>query len=175
MTTITNSGTFTVGDSAVAAESVTLTVVPAASTGDGRGRLIHPSLGVLDYPYSPDKWTNIHGDLFVPPVINTTKALRGSTNTLFAGHIRDVECVETWDSDVISLPFFLALASFWMNPPDPSVAYVEWYPSYTSSLGYKVLLKNLTVGGEGINLSYITRQGVVEGPVELTLRVCGRM
>lgn len=177
MPILTSTGSYTVGDAAVSQNSTTVTVLPAATTQTGRGRLIHPSLGTLDYPYMPDKWVNIDGDVIVSPIWSNTKTLLGSSNTLFVGHIRDVQCEEHWNQEITNdLDFVRTLLAFWMNPPDPSVAYVQWWPSYTTTLGYKVILSDLKVGdSSGVSLNHLTRLDVVEGSVALKLRIVDRM
>lgn len=176
MTTLTSSATITVGAGATAIDSVQLTVLPAISSSNGRGRLIHPTLGIYDYPRGPDEWTNIDGDVLVPPIWSSTKTLVGSANTLFVGNIRDVMVEERWVQAVAAEASMVrALMAIWMNPPNPSVAYVEWYPTYTSTLGFKVILVGLTVGGKDVTLSSLVNQGWVRGPIVLRMKIAGRV
>lgn len=176
MTTLTSSATFAVGDSTTASESTTITVLAAVGSSTGRGRLVHPTFGTYDYAYAPDTWTNIDGDVIVPPLWTSQKTLRGSANTLMVGNIRDVVVEERWNQGLSQkLSHLRTLLNYWMNPPDPSVAYVTWYPNYTSTLGFKVILVNLTVGGNGVTLDFLTKQGFVQGEVVLQMRIAGRV
>lgn len=176
MTTLTSSATISVGGAATAVDSMQLTVLPAVGTASGRGRLVHPSLGTYDYIRGPDEWSNIDGDVIVAPIWASSKTLLGSANTLFVGNIRDVTVEERWTQSVAGeLSLVRALLAFWMNPPDPSLAYVEWYPTYTSNLGFKVILLALTVGGKEISLSSLAHQGWVRGPIVLRMKIAGRV
>jgi hypothetical protein len=176
MTTLTSSATIAVGEGATAVDSVQLTVLPAVGAPNGRGRLIHPSLGTYDYVRGPDEWSNIDGDVIVAPIWASAKTLLGSANTLFVGNIRDVTVEERWTQSVAGeLSLVRALMAFWMNPPDPSLAYVEWYPTYTSNLGFKVILLSLTVAGKEITLSSLAHQGWVRGPIVLRMKIAGRV
>jgi hypothetical protein len=62
MPTLTNSATLAIGAAVPAVEEVSIAVVPAASVATGNGRLVHPTLGTLDYTYAPNAWTNVDGD-----------------------------------------------------------------------------------------------------------------
>lgn len=176
MTILTSSATITVGDGATATDSVQITVLPVAGAQQGRGRLIHPSLGTYDYPTGPDEWTNIDGDVIIAPIWASTKTLVGSANTLFVGNLRDVTVEERWTQSVACrIEHVRALLAFWMNPPDPSVAYVEWYPSYTSALGYKVILLDLTLAGKAVTITSLSHQGWARGPLVLRMKIAGRV
>ena len=178
MTTLTSSATFSVGESTVEIVQTTLNVLPAPGlvTGDGTGRLIHPTLGTYDYPYVPDEWTNFESDIIVPPIWTSTKTLDGASNTLFEGNIRDVEVEERWNSEISGpIEFLRMLLAFWTNPPDPDEAYVEWYPNYINSYGYQVIIKAVTVGGSDVTLNYVTRQDWVEGVIALRMRIVSRL
>lgn len=178
MAELTQTTAFTIGDGVVQTVSTIVNVVlPSSGTNVGKGRLVHPVYGTYDYEFAPDKYTNIFGsDVVIPPGWTSTKTLSGSANTLFVGNIRDVMVKETWDQDIAMLTSQLqVLLTFWMNPPDPSVDYVRWYPTYTTQLGFKVIMLNLTCGGDGITTNYLTKQEVVEGPVVLEMKIAGRV
>lgn len=175
MTTLTSSSTLPIGSGSIATSSATITVLPAVGATGGRGRLIHPSLGTYDYPYSPDEWTNIDGDVIISPIWASTKTLLGGANTLFVGNIRDVTVEERWIQELSgSMNHVRTLLAMYMNPPDPSVAYVRWYPNYTTSLAYKVIILELTVGGQGVTFDYISRQGWATGAIVLKMKIAGR-
>ena len=128
MTTLTASATLTIGDASTVTESISLLVLPVAGSYEGTGRLVHPTFGTYDYERPPDEWTNLDGDALIAPIWASTKTLLGAANTLFAGNLRDVIVEERWTQPVCCLAAHLrALLPMWMNPPDPSVAYVEWY------------------------------------------------
>lgn len=179
MPTLTASANFTVGAGSPDVEEIMLDILPAASGGAGLGRLVHPTLGTFDYSMSPSQWSGIDTDVVIPPAWASTKTLSGAANTLWRGALRDGACVERWGTDAgMSMPadMFRMLLAFWQNPPDPANGYVEWWPSYTSTYGYKVILTGLTAGnGQGITLDTVMNQGWVVGQVELTLRVVERL
>lgn len=176
MPVLTSSATITVGAGVAVTESVSLAILPALGAATGNGRLIHPTLGVYDYLQSPKEWIGIDGDVLIPPIWASSKTLLGSANTLWQGNIRDVLCEEHWTGQLTSSAEHLRmLLSFWQNPPDPALAYVLWYPNYTTALGFKVLLTELTVGGQGITLNKILRQGWNNGQIVLKLKIAGRV
>jgi len=180
MATITANTNFTIAGASTEQASVDILVLPVAGAGGGRGRLVHPVLGTLDYDYSPEQWVNIDGDVLIAPMWSGAKTLDGGQNTLWPGHIKDVVCRERWRGKAgLTMPLTMlrSLISFWATPPDPESDYVLWYPSYTTTFGYKVVLVGLTVGGREITLNTVTRRisggGTywVGGAVELSLRV----
>lgn len=181
MPAISNSATFTFGAAALVAETVDIEVLalPFPSTDTGTGRLVHPTLGTLDYDYAPTLWTNIDGDVLFSPVWATTKTLRGAASTLWRGDLRDVQCVERWEQwagDLkMRMEMLRTLWAFYANPPEPPDAWIEWHPTYTTELAFRVALTSLTVGGEGVNLDPTTKQGWARGDVELRLQVLGRI
>lgn len=179
MPTLTNTTTFTIGGGAPVVEELTLLVLPPPAEATGKGRLVHPTLGTLDYSYAPNSWTNVDGDVIAAPVWASTKTLQGASSTLWRADIRDVECRERWNTEAggLKMPIEMVrtLILFFTNPPDPASSAVEWYPTYTSSLGFKVALVDLNVGGQGVTLDWVTRKGWVTGDVELALRILGRV
>lgn len=176
MSVITSSATLTIADAATAVDSLTITVIPAPVSSTGRGRLIHPSLGSFDYARPPDEWSNMRGDAIIPPVWASTKTLLGAANTLFAGDLRDVICEERWTQPVIaSTDFADMLIAMWVNPPDPSVAYVEWWPNYTTDQGFRVVMLGLTLGGKDITTHSLSHGGYDRGPLVLRMRLVERL
>jgi hypothetical protein len=178
MTTLTTTGTFTIGDGTLASASTTLRILPASGVGSGPGRLIHPDLGTYDYPRSPDQWVNVDGDVIIPPVWASAKTLKGASNTLFQGDIRDVLIEEHW---VQTLAMDLAqarmLIAMWQNPPDPADGFVEWYPSYANDLGFQVVMLDLSIGqagGQTFTPLVKNGSGYVRGPVKLKMRIVDR-
>lgn len=176
MSTLTSSATLTIADAAVAVETIVLSVLPVPTAATGRGRLIHPSFGTYDYTRAPDATENMRGDLVIAPLWASTKTLLGAANTLFAGDVRDVIVEERWTQPVAcELAHLDALLAMWTAPPDPSVAYVKWWPNYTSPLGFNVVLLGLSAGGQGITTTALRYQGWVRGPVVLRMRIAGRL
>ena len=181
MTILTSSGTFAIGAGTVETLSTTITIAPAAGVGEGTGRLIHPTpgIGTYDYYRGPDAWRNVDGDVIISPIWDSSKTLLGSANTLFVGDIRDVIVEERWTQSVaMELDMARALIAMWQNPPDPAVAYVQWYPSYSCDLGFNVVILSLGIGGEeGIELTPLVKNGVgyVRGPVVLKMRIASRV
>ncbi len=184
MPTITATSTFTVAPAPVAAVSAPVFVSLTLGGADmpGMGRLVHPTLGALEYTHPPTEWVNIDGDVIAPPVWASTKTLRGTSNTLWPGDIRDVVCVERWrERGSLRMPIgqLRSLVAFYCNPPDPALAAVQWFPDYTSELGFRVAMVSLTVGGEGVALDWVSvadpdNAFVADRDVELRLRILGR-
>ncbi|PYJ07923.1 MAG: hypothetical protein DMF06_14295 [Verrucomicrobia bacterium] len=176
MTTLTSSATFSIGDATTVIEQADIVILPVASVGQGRGRLVHPVLGTYDYLHAPDEWTNLDGDVIISPIWSSSKTLSGSSNTLWMGDIRDTVVEEKWTGALsASLTHLRALLAMWQMPPDPAADYVEWWPSYANALGYKVLLIALEVGGQAISLNYVARQGWVAAPITLRLKIAERI
>jgi hypothetical protein len=176
MTTLTSSATLTIGAGTTTIQQASVPIIAALGAATGNGRLIHPTLGTYDYIHKPKEWDNIDADIVVPPVWASSKTLSGGSNTLWQGHIRDVECVERWTGELTaSLAHFRMLLSFWQTPPDPNDGYVQWWPNYTSTLGFKVILSSLSVGGQAVSLNLLSRQGWLNEEVELRLRIVDRM
>lgn len=186
MALLTNTATFAVGAASLEYVEVSVVVLPPAPSSEGKGRLVHPVLGTLDYAHPPTSWTNLDTDVIAPPVWSSAKTLIGSANTLWPGDLRDVTCVERWTTDRGQLRLlmgqFRTMLAMLLDPPDPATATVLWYPSYATALGYKVALVGLTVGGQGITLNWVSRateygyddEGISTGDVELTLKILGR-
>lgn len=175
MPTLTASASFTIGAGASTVESTTVTILPALAGGTGRGRLIHPTLGTYDYEHQPDHWTNIDSDLIVAPIWSGEKTLLGASNTLMTGHIRDVTVTEKW-TFAVKISHVRSLLMFWQNPPDPDNGFVQWWPSYTSTNGFKVAMVALEIGGEEVTLDWFSRQhSVVSEGVVLKMRIIDRV
>jgi hypothetical protein len=181
MPTLTSTSTFNVGAAPVAAESVPIFVTLHAGATMGLGRLIHPTLGTLNYTHPPTEWTNIDGDIIAPPVWSSSKTLSGTSNTLWAGNIRDVVCVERWRERGalrMTVGQLRTMLAFYQAPPNPSLSAVTWWPDYTSTLGFRVAMVSLTVGGDGVTLDWVAQQTplgfVSDRDVELRLRILGR-
>lgn len=178
MATLSNYADITITEGVSVMESVSVYILPLSAVGVGTGKMIHPTLGTLNYPYAPDKWTNIDTDLIVPPVWASTQTLNGGASTLWAGNIKDTVVTESWTGEGgLTLPvvFVRALLSFWMNPPAPETAYIQWYPSYTNELGYNIMITNVTCGGKEVTMDYITRKGWLTGGLEVTIKVASRV
>lgn len=178
MPTLSSSATFTIGAASPAVETLDIPILPAVGSTTGRGRLIHPTLGTLDFAQGPDEWSGLDTDVLTPPVWASTKTLSGAANTLWRGTLRDGLCVERWTGeDGLSMPLaqLRVLLAFWQNPPDPASGAVQWWPNYATALGFKVAITAIKVGnGDGITLDYISRQGWVQGPVAVTYKILGR-
>lgn len=175
MATLTSSATLTVAAGETVVETAEVTVLPIAGEGEGTGRLVHPTLGSFDYEDAPDRWTSVRGDVVVPPVWAFATALSGAAATLWPGSIEDVVVEETWvdsyamDSDQLDM-----LALLFQTPVDPADGYLEWWPSYTTDLGFRVAFLDLQVGGQGLSFTHLLGDGIVEGPVVARFRILGR-
>lgn len=175
MSTLTASTSFTVGASSTVVESVSVTILPAIAAGVGRGRLVHPTLGTYDYAQMPDQWTNVDGDIIISPIWASSKTLDGAANTLWQGNVRDVEVRESW-TFAVSIAQLRSILAMWQSPPDPDVGYVAWYPNYTNGLGFQVLMLEVTVGGQGVTLNYISRlHSFVIDDMALRMRIVARL
>jgi hypothetical protein len=184
MTTLTSSATLTVGAGATAIDSITLSVLPAIGTGTGKGRLIHPGFNggdpiVYDYPRTPDEYTWIDAEMINPPIWGSSKTFRGASSTLYISDIQDPIREERWVQSIVSaqdsLAFVRMMIAMWVNAPDPTVAYVQWFPNYISQKGFNVILLGLTVGTKEITLTSLSKRGLARGPMTLTLRVVNEL
>lgn len=188
MATISSSSTIAIGAGSSTTESVSIPILPLISPSSGKGRLIHPDLGTLDYPNQPDEWVNVDNDVIIPPIWTTTKTLKGSVNVLSQADIRDVIVEEHWTQEMnVTIGFLRMLIAFWCNPPDPTAGVpVQWWPNYATTLGFNVALLNLQVGSglqngrersDGITLNSLVRDPAnwVTEPVTLTMRILGRV
>lgn len=176
MATLTNSTGFTIAAQSTATASVSVPVVAAAAAGEGRGRLIHPTYGTYDYDYMPNQWRNMDGDAIIFPTWQTSPTLSSAQNTLWNGNTKDVTCTEAWTAPgglAMPMDMLRMLILFYTNPPDPTVDYVQWWPSYTNGNGYDVVITNLSVGDEGIAFSDISQQGWMDSPVAITYQIIG--
>jgi hypothetical protein len=181
MPTLTSSTFFTVANQAIAVDTVQLVVVPAGSgAAGGYGRLVHPTLGTLDYTLPPHEWTNLDSDVIISPTWTATKTLTSTANTLWAGALRDVVVKESWLPDAglsMPMPMLRLLIAFFLNPPDLAAGqYVEWYPTYSCALGFKVILEGLEIDGEGLKMTPQTKYiGLCEFPIALKIRPVSRL
>lgn len=152
MATLTSTGTFDItaqaGQSATAADFV----MPSVNYPNGKGRIVHPTLGAFEYQYPPDEWTNLDGDVLVLPTFAVNKTLQGASTAYWKGNIRDVLVEERWTSlggmamPVGQLRTLLACAA---NPVDPAVGTMQLFPNYTTDIGYNVLLLDIVFGSAG--------------------------
>lgn len=177
MTTLTSTATFTVANATTVTETVSVPIIAAAVPGVGKGRLIHPTLGTYDYMHAPDKWSGFESDVVVAPVWASTRTLGGAANVLWAGNLRDAEIEESWEAGDLGgkIDHLRALLTLYQNPVDPADGFVEWYPQYANALGYRVLLLEVNVGGRGITLDYVSRNGWVRGAIALRMRIVERI
>ena len=131
MTTLTSSSTLTIGAGSTVVDSVSIPILPLISSGTGKGRLIHPTLGTLDYANKPDEWVNIDQDVIIAPIWTSTKTLQGAINVLSPSDVRDVVVEERWTQELnVTIPFLRTLLAFWQNPPDPVTGTpVQWWPN----------------------------------------------
>jgi hypothetical protein len=174
MTTLTSNATITIGDGATATETISLSVVAAPIGGSGKGRLVHPTIGTIDYDRQPDRTDGMRGDAHIAPVWASSKALRGTANTLFAGDLRDVVCMEHWTQPFVTATFADVLQSIFVNPPNPSGNHVIWYPSYLNAFGFKVVITDFSLGGNRGVSTFFPRHGAGtydRGPMSLTMRL----
>jgi hypothetical protein len=189
MTILTSSSTFTITSGSVTVETIAIPILPGLAGGSGKGRLIHPTLGTLDYDFAPDEWVNIDADLIIEPIWASAKALAGSINTLWQGDVTDALVQEHWTQEVnVTLIFLRQLLAFWQNPPDPVTGTpVQWWPNYTSVLGFNVIIFKVEVGPGLVNVSSAANnRGItlnayefgpdqwVTEPVTLTMRILSR-
>ena len=176
MATLSASNTFSIGAGSTVVEQVDITILSAPTAPTGPGRLVHPTLGTLDYEISPDSWGNIDSDAIIAPIWSSEMTLSSGINTVWAGHIKDVQVYENWGGALaMRAPQFRGMHDFYSSPPVPP-SYVEWYPSYLNGLGFKVAITNLTSGGSaGMNSDFtvLQKEGFIKGPVRLTMKLIG--
>lgn len=181
MPTLTSSTFFTVANQATAVASIQLQVVPTGSgAAGGFGRLTHPSLGTLDYVLPPHEWTNLDSDVLITPTWATAKTLTSTANTLWPGALRDVVVSESWLPVAglsMPMPMLRLLLAFYMNPPNLAAGqYVEWYPTYSCGLGFKVILEGIDVDGSSLKMTPQTKYlDLIEFPITLNIRPVARI
>lgn len=179
-------GTFGVIGAAEQMVTLPLEVFPSFPVPSGKGRIIHPILGPFDYETKPDEWVNIDADPIIPPMWASTRTLTSAANVLWQGNLRDVVVEERWKSlGGLAMPAtqFRMLLAIWTMPVDPDVGYVQWFPTYITSVGFKVLPINLTAGGQGIAvddvINYLGEDGEpvgwVTSPVTFQLKLVERL
>lgn len=177
MPTLTATTNFIVAGAATETDSVTLLVVAAPAAGSGMGRLIHPVLGTLDYQLAPHEWTNMDGDIIIPPVWSSTQTLGGAANTLWSGFLRDVEVEERWLPErglSMSMAQLRSLLAFWTTPVNPADGYVQWWPNYATELGFEVILKGVDVDGAPLTMNHFMKVAqLVDRQVTLKMRMVG--
>ena len=185
-TLIWNETTFDVNGGSAVVTSLPLVVLPSFPVEIGHGRIIHPEFGPFDYEHKPDKWVNIDGDVIIRPVWASTKTLGGAANVLWSGKLRDVVVKEKWEPiGGLSMPITMArmLILLYTNPIDPDAGYVEWWPNYATTLGFKVIVVDLEIGDEGISFDDVINSkdgngnpdGWVTMPVTLTMKIVDRV
>lgn len=175
------STTFDVQAAATVSAEAAVTVLPAVGYGTGgKGRIVHPSLGILDYYAQPDETDGLDGDVIVKPLWSRQRTIGGQIDTLWNGFIRDAVVVERWINGDVGSPLnhARALYQMFMNPPSPDDGMdgaVLWAPSYATARTYRVVLADLRIGGEGYSIDWIlTKSGpYTPSPVELELRILG--
>jgi hypothetical protein len=152
MPTLTSSSTFTIADKSSLLAAADFQIFPSVSYPNGNGRLVHPTLGAYDYEQKPLQWLNLDGDVLIAPTWAGTKTLGGAAVSLWKGNLADVVCEERWTgAGGLAMPVaqLRALLAFFTNPVDPAVAYVQWFPNYTSPAGFNVILADLLAGSVG--------------------------
>lgn len=181
MPTLTSSTFFTVANQPTAVESIQLQVVPAGSgAAGGYGRLVHPTLGTLDYTLPPHEWTNLDSDVLITPTWAASKTLTSTANTLWPGNLRDVVVSESWIPEAglsMPMPMLRLMMAFYLNPPDLAAGeYVEWYPTYSCNLGFKVILEGIDVDGNTLKMTPQTKYiDLIEFPITLKIRPVARI
>ncbi len=176
MATLTNSTAFTIAASTTVVADADIEVVAVAAAGAGRGRLIHPTLGTFDYLFMPEQWVNLDGDIIIPPKWQSSQTLSAGQLTLWGGNIRDVVCSEVWTAPGgLSMPMSMLrmFMTIFQNPVDPNVDYLQWWPSYTTTLGFDVAMTGLAVGNTDVTLTDTTLQGWCDLPVTITYAIKG--
>ena len=177
MATLTASTAFTIAASTTVVADADIEVIAIAAAGQGRGRLIHPTLGTFDYLYMPEQWVNMDGDTIIRPKWQTQETLSSGQATLWGGNVRDVICSETWTAPgglAMPMSMLRMLISIFQNPVDPTVDYVQWWPSYTTTLGFDVAVIDLVVGdAAGVTLTDTSLQGWIDQPVTITYALRG--
>lgn len=184
--TLRSEGTFDVVGAAEEVLELPIEIWPSYPTGEGHGRIIHPTLGTFDYEVKPDEWVNIDADAIIAPVWSSTRTLTSAANVLWNGNLRDVVVEERWKAlGGLSMPItqLRMLMSIWTTPIDPDVGYVQWFPNYITLMGFKVLPMALTTGGQGIVFDDVINYkdedgdpiGWMTNPVTFTLKLVGRV
>ena len=98
----------------------------------------------------------------------------GGADTLWDGNLRDVVVSEVWSQSIVPIDHVRALLSYWTQPPNPDSGYVEWWPSYTTTLGFNVVIESVSGPQGALLLDHVSRQGYARGPVTMSLRIVSR-
>jgi len=193
MALLTSTASFTVSSTLVFAAGTTVTtgvtilprtpVSQADAIGIGAHRLLSYPTASLARPYiyamNPPVYTNILVQPFTRPLYGSKRTLTQTTHVQFTGHVTDLEVEEIWPGggNRIAMPLsqFNALYEMYMNPPDfASAGFITWEPRDITARKYKVLLTNVTAGGnDGVELNNLakTGDGYVAAEVKVMLRI----
>jgi hypothetical protein len=180
---LTSSASYTVADSGVDSAQVVITVQPSGAFGTafGRGRLVHPTIGIYDYINTPDETVNIDGNLLFGSRWIHAETLTAGADTLWGGNLQDVRVIERWLQFDVGAPIAHLRALYNMfanapnpNDPNPNLRYVLWYPSYANTSHWRVALSGIRSGGQELTLNRrLLSYGYAPTPVELELRILG--
>jgi hypothetical protein len=138
--------------------------------GGGTPReLDHPLSGTfaspLIYPINPQYWTNILDQALIKPLYASTRTLEKTATVQYGKDLTDVEVVETWmgggNRIAMSLSFFSSLWDMFAGDLDfVSQGFIQWSPRDLGNLKFKIIITDLTVGGQGgITVNHLARQG----------------
>jgi hypothetical protein len=184
--TIMNIGAFNVAGLAEEAIETPPDIFPAYPQEIAFGRLVHPTLGAYDYEVKPDEWVNIDADAIIAPTWASQRTLTSAANVLWPGHLRDTVVEERWKAlGGLAMPMtqLRMLLDMWTTHVDPDVDYVRWYPNYITRVAFKVVLLNVSAGGQGLRFDDVVNYknddgdyiGWMTAPVTLTLRLVERL
>jgi hypothetical protein len=152
--------------------------------GGGTPReLDHPVSGVyaspLVYELNPQIWTGQLDEALTKPLYATTRTLEKTATVQHSKDITDIEVKEIWmgggNRIAMSLAQFTSIYDMFNNPPNiQDQGFILWRPRDVSNKVYKVLMTNLTVGGNvNFQMDHLSRQGDgwIHEQVELTMRI----
>lgn len=122
--------------------------IPTAGDITKTGKLVHPTVGTLQYTFMPYKWSGVDGDVIVLPIWQVEQTLTGRHATMWPGTIEDALCVEFWTGLPIAMTD--VLQRMYETPTDIEAGqFVVWSPEYCSDNSYKVVIEWLEARGLG--------------------------
>ncbi len=183
MTILTSYTDFSVADALEQMEdSVDLVLLPELTSTAATRRLTYPGdlFPPLDYPDSPDKWTNFDTvPLTNRPQVKNEMALKEGVGSVWPGYKRDLPITERWEgADKIARMttyFVRRFLEYFLNPPKEG--FITWWPRDLTDKGYEIIIENFSVDGQNLVqfMKLAHWNELVTGVIEFTFRIVGEV
>ncbi len=183
MAELTAQTTFTIQAALSTYEDVeNLVLLPENAGTDALRELRYPGdvFPPIIYDDFPDRTENFDsGPLTAKPQVKAEMGLEDTLLSVWRGYTKDLPVKEAWAGDNtksrMRAYFFRRLWEYFTNPPADD--YITWAPKDRSATVYKVVIEDLSVGGQNtVSLDHLgLRGGYVLGEVILTLRIIGEV